>query len=176
MSKRQYCGDFYSISSVQSLSHVWLFATPWTAAHQASLSITNSQSLLKLMSIESVMPSKHLILIPFSSRLQSFPASGSFQINQFFASGGQSFSFFVSPSNEYSVLISFRMNWFDLLAVQGTLKSFIQHHSLKVYRINGSLLFSWEKKSKRWAHPVAHVGSHCTVSRPAAFMESWNTH
>ena len=79
-----------SFSSVQSLSHVRLFVTPWTAAHQASLSITQSWSLLKLMSIESVMPSNHLILvIPFSSCLQSFPASGSFLMSQFFPSGGQ---------------------------------------------------------------------------------------
>ena len=84
-------------SSVQSLSHVQLFATPWTAARQASLSITNSQSLLKLMSIESVMPSNHLI--PFSSRLQSFPASGSFQMSQFFVSGGQSIGvWYLRPS------------------------------------------------------------------------------
>ena len=77
------------VSSVQSLSHVWLFATPWTAARQASLSITNSWSLLKFMSIESVMPSKHLILChPLLTHLQSFPASGSFQMSQFFASGG----------------------------------------------------------------------------------------
>ena len=88
-------------------------ATPWIAAHQASLSITNSQNLLKLMSIESVMPSNHLILChPFSSHLQSFPASGSFPSSQFFTSGGQSwsFSFSISPSNEYWGLISFRMN------------------------------------------------------------------
>ena len=88
-------------SSVQSLSPVQLFATPWTAAHQTSLSITNSQSLLKLMSIESVMPSKHLILcIPFSSHLQSFQASGSFPLNQFFTSGGQS----IGASNSALVL------------------------------------------------------------------------
>ena len=109
--------------------------TPWTAAFQASLSITNSRSLLKLMSIESVMPSSHLILcLSFSSHCQSYPASGSFQMSQFFASGGQSigvFSFSISPSSEYSGLISFRTDWFDLLAVQGTLKSLLQHHSSK---------------------------------------------
>ena len=117
-------------------------------------------------------PSISSSVVPFSSHLQSFPALGSFQMNQFFASGGQSFSFFVSPSNEYSVLIS----WFDLLAVQGTRKSLLQHHSSKVYRINRSLFFSCEKKSKQWEHPETCVGSHCTVSRPAAFMESWDTH
>ena len=97
-------------SSVQSLSRVQLFATPWTAAHQASLSITNSWSLHKLMSIESVISSNHLIsVIPFSSHLQSFPASGSFQMNQFFASGGQSTGASVSAS----VLL---MNiWIDFL-------------------------------------------------------------
>ena len=98
----------------------------------ASLSITNSQSLLKLMFIEPVMPSNHLI--PFSSCLQSFPTSGSFQMSQFFVSGGQSigvFSFSISPSNEYSGMISFRMDWLDLLAVQGTLKSLLQHRSSK---------------------------------------------
>ena len=94
-------------SSVQSLSRVWLFVIPWTVARQASLSITNSWSSLKLMSIESVMTSNRLILCrPLSSRLQSFPASESFQKSQFFASGGPkywSFSFSISPSNEYSV-------------------------------------------------------------------------
>ena len=100
-----------SLSSVQSVSHVWLFGTPWTAAQQASLSITNSRSSLKLISIESVMPSDHLI-VPFSC-LQFFPASGSFQRSQFFASGGQSmsFSFSINPATEYSGLISFRMDW-----------------------------------------------------------------
>ena len=86
-----FMGQIYSVSSVQFLNHVCLFATPRTAARQASQSITNSQSLLKLMSVESVMPSNHLILHrPFSSCLPSFPASGSFPISQFFASGGQS--------------------------------------------------------------------------------------
>ena len=122
--------------SVQSLSRVRLFASPWTAACQASLSITNSRSLLKLMSTELVMPSNHLILCcPFSSHLQSLPASGSFQMSQCFSSGGQSigvFSFNISPSIEYAGLISFRIDWFDLLVVPGTLKSLLQHHSSKV--------------------------------------------
>ena len=85
------------ISSVQLLSHIWLFATPWTATLQASLSITNSQGLLKLMSIESVMPSNHLV-IPFSSHPQSLPASGSFQMSQFFEPGGQSIGVSASAS------------------------------------------------------------------------------
>ena len=132
-------------SSVQSLSRVPLFVTPWTAARQASLSLTNSRSLLKLMSIELVMPSNHLILChPFSSSLQSFPPSGSFQMSQFFASGGQiieSFSFSISPSNEYSGLISFRMDWLELLAVQVILKSLLQHHSSKASILLHSAFF-----------------------------------
>ena len=92
-------GPKWCISSVQSLSHVQLFVTPWTAAHQASLSITNSQSLLKLMSIELGMPSNHLTLCrPLSSRLQSFPASGSFPVSQFFTSGGLSIGVSASAS------------------------------------------------------------------------------
>ena len=123
-------------SSAQSLNRVRLFASLWTAACWASLSVTNSRSLFKLMSVDSVMPSNHLILCcPLSSRLLSLPVSGSFQICQYFALGGQSTkvsaSASVLPSNEYSGLISFRMDWLDLLAVQGTLKSLLQHHSSK---------------------------------------------
>ena len=99
------------VSSVQSLSCVWIFATPWIAAHQASLSITNSRSSLKLMSVESVMPSNHLILCSLlSSCLQSFPASGSFPMNQFFASGGQS----IGVSASASVLPMTIQDWFPL--------------------------------------------------------------
>ena len=122
-------------SSVQSLSHVRLFVTPWTAARQASLSITNSQSLLKLMSIESVMPSNHLILccplllLPsiFAS-IRVFPSESVLCIRW---PKYWSFSFSISPSSEYSELTSFRMDWLDLLAVQETLKSLLQHHSSK---------------------------------------------
>ena len=122
-------------SSVQSLSHVQLFATPWTTACQASLSITNSQSLLKLMFIESMMPSSHLILcrpllllppIPSSIRVFSNESTLHMRWPKYW-----SFSFSVSPSNEHPGLISFRMDWLDLLAVQGTLKSLLQHHSSK---------------------------------------------
>ena len=119
-------------------------ATPRTAAHQASLSLTTSLSLLKCVSVESMMPSNHLILChPFSSCPQSFPASGSFQMSQFFASGGQSisFSFNISPSNEYSGLVSCRMDWLDLLAVQGTLKSLLQLHSSKASILRHSAFF-----------------------------------
>ena len=110
------------LSSVQSLSRVRLFATPWTAARRASLSITNSWSVIKLMSIELVMPSNHpSSVVPFSLCLQSFPASGSFPVSWLFTSDGQSIQL-QHPSNEYSGLISFRINWFDLFAVQGTLQ------------------------------------------------------
>ena len=106
------------------------FATPWTAAHQASLSITNSQSLCKLMSIESVMPSNHLILwCPFLLPPSIFPSTMVFSNESVLCirwPNYWSFSFSISPSNEYSGLISFRMDWLDLLAVQGTLKSLLQ--------------------------------------------------
>ena len=108
------------------------------------LSITNPWSLLKLMSIELVMPSNHLILCHPLLHLQSFPDSGSFKISQLFASGGQSiwsFSFNISPSNEFSGLISCRMDWLDLLAVQGILKSLLQHHSSKTSILWSSAFF-----------------------------------
>ena len=124
-------------SSVQSLSHTWLFATPWTVACHTFLSIANSRSLLKLMSIESVIPSNHLILCCPLLLLPSFFPSirvfskGSFPAPRIKCPKYWSFSFSISPSNEYLGLISFRMDWFDRLAVQGTLKSLLQHHSLK---------------------------------------------
>jgi len=121
--------------SVQLLSCVLLFATPWTAACQASLSFTISQSLLKLMSIESVIPSNHLILCcPFLLPLSIFPSIRVFSNESALCIRFPkywSFSFSISPSNEYSGLIYFRIDWFDLLAVQGTLKSLLQHHSSK---------------------------------------------
>ena len=124
-----------SFSSVQLLSRVRLFATPWTAARQASLSITTSWSLLKLMSIESVMPSNHLILCrPLLLLPSIFPSNRVFSNESALLIRWPKywrFSFNVSPSNEHSGLISFRMDWLDLLAVQGTLKSLIQHHSSK---------------------------------------------
>jgi len=125
----------YTLLSVQSLSHVQLFATPWTAACQASLSITNARSLLKLMSIESVMPSNHLILCcPLLLLPSVFPSISVFSNESVLRIRWPkywSFSFSISPSNEYSRLISFRIDWLDLFAVQGTLKSLFQHHSLK---------------------------------------------
>ena len=129
-------------SSVQSLSHLQLFVTPWTAARQASLSITNSQSLLKLMSIESVMPSNHLILYhPLLLLPSIFPIIKVFSNESVLHIKSISFSFSISPSNEYSGLISFRMDWFDLLAVQGTLKSLLQHHSSKTSTLRSSAFF-----------------------------------
>ena len=130
-----FCYMWDQFSSVQSLSRVRLFRTPWTSARQASLSITNSQSLLKLMSIELVMPYSHLILCCPLLLLPSIPPS-----NRVFSNESTlrmrwpkywSFSISISPSNEHSGLISFRMDWLDLLAVQGTLKSLLQHHSSK---------------------------------------------
>ena len=122
-------------SSVQSLSHLWLFVTPWIATHQAFLSITNSWSLPKLMFIESVMPSSHLILyrplfllspIPASIRVFSNESTLCMRWPKYW-----SFSFSIIPSKEIPGLISFRMDWLDLLTVQGTLKSLLQHHSSK---------------------------------------------
>ena len=121
--------------SFQLLSRVQLFVIPWTAAHQASLSITNSWSLLKFMAIELVMPSNHLILCRSLFLLPSvFPSIRVFSSESVLHIRWPkywSFSFSISPSNEYSGLISFRMDWFDLLAVQGTLKCLLQHHSSK---------------------------------------------
>ena len=125
----------FSLRSVRSLSHVLLFATSWTSACQASLSIPNSLSLLKLMSIASVMPSNHLILCrPLLFPPSIFPSIRLFSNESVLRIRWPkywSFSFGISPSNEYSGLISFQMDWLDLLAVQGTLKSLLQHHSSK---------------------------------------------
>ena len=130
--------------SIQSLSHVRFFATQWIAAHQASLSITNSRSSLRLTSIESVMPSSHLILcrpllllptIPPSIRVFANESTLCMRWPKYW-----SFSFSMSPSKEHPGLISFRMDWLDLLAVQGTFKSLLQHHSSKA-----SILMRWMK-------------------------------
>ena len=123
------------INSVQLLSHVQLFVTPWTAAHQASLSINNSRSQFKIMSITSVMPSNHLILChPLLLQPSIFPSIRVFSNESVHRNRWPkywSFSFSISPPNVYSGLISFRIDWLDLLAVQGTLKSLLQHHSSK---------------------------------------------
>ena len=135
----------HSFSSVQSLSHVRLFATPWTAAHQASLSITNSWSLLKLMSIESVLPSNHLIfchpLLLLPSVFPSIKVFSSESVLHIRWPKYWSFSFGISPSNEYLGLISFRIDWLDFLAVQVILKSLLQHHSSKASVLQHSAFF-----------------------------------
>ena len=145
---------------VQSLSHVRLFAPPWTAAHQASVSITNSRSLLKLTSIESVIPSNHLILL--------FPPSVFPRIRVFSKESVLcirwpkywSFSFSISPSNEYSGLISFRMDWLDLLVVQGTRKSLLQHHSSKATILQCSAFFVVQL-----SHPYMTTGKTISLTR-----------
>ena len=136
----------YQFSSVQLLTHVRLFVTPWTAARQASLSITSSQSLLKFMSLELVMPSNHLILChPLLLPPSIFPRIRAFSNESVLCIRWPkywSFSFSISPSNEHPGLISFRMDWLDLLAVQGTLKSLLQHHSSKASVLQHSAFFT----------------------------------
>ena len=152
-----------SVSFVQSLSHVRLFATPWTAARQASLSITNSQSLLKLIPIESMMPSSclslccPLLLLPSifpSIRVLSNESALHIRWPKYW-----SFSFNISPSNEYSGLISFRMDWVDLFAVQGTLKSLLQHHSSKASILRCSAFFIVQL-----SHPYMTTGRNIALS------------
>ena len=150
MHPQKYLRNYLSVkswlSSVQSLSGVWLFANPWIGARQASLSITNSRSSLRLMSTESVMPSSHLILcrpllllprIPPSIRVFSNVSILCMRWPNYW-----SFSFSISPSNEYPGLISFRMDWLDLLPVQGTLRSLLQHHSSKASILQCSAFFT----------------------------------
>ena len=159
--------------SVQLPSHVWLFVTLWTPSGQASLSITKSRRLLKLMSIELVMLSNHSYsVVPFSSHLQSCPASGSFQMSQFFASGGQSIGVSALASvlpMKYSELISFRIDWFDFLAVQETLRSLLQHHSSKASILRCSAFFMVQLSHHTWlqesgsGHSVSNI-THCKVS------------
>ena len=147
-------------SSVQLFSCVQLFVTPWAAARQASLFITNSWSLLKLMSVESVMPFNHLILCWSLLPLAIFPS-----IRVFSNESGlpirwpKYWSFSFSPSNEYSGLISFRMDWLDLLAVQGTLKSLLQHHSSKA-----SIHQNMHRNEWKWKHNNPKPVGHCKSS------------
>ena len=133
------------LGSLQLLSHTQFLATRWTTGCQAALSITNSLSLLKLTSIESVMPSNHLILChPLLLLPSIFPSIRVFSNESVLHIRWPkywNFSFSISPSNEYSVLISFRMHWLDLLAVQGTLKSLLQHHSSKASVLRCSVFF-----------------------------------
>ena len=152
-----------SAGSVQSLSRVQLFATPWTTALQDSLSITNSQSLLKLMSIESVMPSNHLILCRPLLLPSVFPSIRVFS-NELVVHirwpKCWSFSFSISPSNEYLGLISFRIDWFDLLAVHGTLKSLLQHHSSEASIFRCSAFFIVQL-----SHPYMTTGKTTALTR-----------
>ena len=151
-------------SLVQSLSHVRLFVTLGTAAPQTSLSITNSQSLPKLMSIESVMPSSHLILCrPFLRPPSIFPSIKVFPNESVLHIRWPkywNFSFNISPSNEYSGLISFRMDWLDLLAVQGTLKSLFQHHISKAPILWHSAFFVVQL-----SHPYMTTGKTIALTR-----------
>ena len=152
------------LSSVQLLNHVRLFATPWIAAHQASLSITNSQSSLRLTSIQSVMPSSHLILchpfhllppIPPSIRVFSNESTLRMRWPKYW-----SFRFSISPSKEHPGLISFRMHWLDLLAVQGTVKSLLQHHSSKASILQCSAFFTVQL-----SHPYMTTGKTIALTR-----------
>ena len=163
------------ISSVQSLSRVQLFANPWTAVCQASLSITNFWSLLKLMSIESVMPSNHhtlcrpLLLLP-----SIFPSIRVFSNESVLCIRWPkywSFSFSISPSNEYSGLISFRMDWLDLLAVKGTLKSLLQHNSSKplVLQCQRSLWSNSHIQRDYWKNHSFDYTNLCCQSNVSAF-------
>ena len=155
-------------SSVQSLSHVQLFATPWVAARQASLFITNSWSSLRLKPIESVMPSSHLILcrplfllppIPSSIRVFSNESTLPMRWPKYW-----SFSFGISPSNEHPGLISFRMDWLDLLAVQGILKSLLQHYSSKPSIFRHSAFFTVQL-----SHPSMTTGKIIALTRQTFF-------
>ena len=149
---------------VQSLSCVWLFAIPWTAARQASLTITICQSLLKFMSIESVMPSNHLIFYcPLLLLPSIFPSIRVFSNESALYIRWPkywSFSCSKSPSNEYSGLISFRIDWFELLAVQGTLKSLLKHHSSKASILWRSAFFMIQL-----SHPYMTTGKTITMTR-----------
>ena len=151
-------------SSLQSLSFIQLFVTLWTAANQASLSITNFQSLLKLMSAESVMPSSHLILChPLLLLPSVFPSIGVFSDESVLHIRWLKYwscSFSISPSNEYSGLISFRIDWFDLVAVHGTLKSLLQHHNSKASILWHSALFTVQL-----SHPYMTTGKTIALTR-----------
>ena len=151
-------------NSVQLLSHVWLFATPWIAARQASLSITISRSSHRVLSIELVMPSSHLILCrpllrlsPIPSRIRVFSNESTLRMRW---PNYWSFSFSIIPSKEHPGLISFRMDWLDLLAVQGTLKSLLQHHSWKASILRRSAFFTVQL-----SHPYMTTGKIIALTR-----------
>ena len=161
---KSFCTAKNAISSVKLFSHVRLFATPWIAASQASLSITNTQSSLKLMSIESVMPSSHLILChpllllpPIPPRIRVFSNESTLHMRW---PKYWSFSFSIIPSKGHPGLISFRMDWLDLLAVQGTLKSLLQHHSSKESILQHSAFFTVQL-----SHPYITTGKTIALAR-----------
>ena len=158
-------------SSVHSLSRVRLFATPWIAARQASLSIINSRSSLKLTSIESVMPSSHLILccplLPLPPILPSIRVFSNESTLCMRWPKYWSFSFSIIPSREHPGLISFRMDWLDLLAVQGTLKSLLQHHSWKASILRRSAFFTVQL-----SHPYMTTGKTIALTR-RTFVGKW---
>ena len=164
MDKQNMVHTSVQFSSVQSLSLIWLFETPWVAACQAALCITNSQNLLSLMSFESVMPSNQLILCcPLLILPSIFPSITVFSN----ASGLRirwpkywSFSFSISPSKEYSEMMSFRMDWLDLLDVQGTLKSLLQHHSSKASILQHSAFLMFQL-----SHPYMTSGKTIALTR-----------
>ena len=160
-------------SLVQLLSCIWLFATPWTAAHQASLSITNSWSLLKLLSVASVMPSNHLILCcPLLLPPSIFPSIRVFSNESVLCirwPKDWSFSFSTNATNEYSGLISFRIDWLALLAVQGTLKSLLQHHSSKVLILLCSAFFIVQ-----FSHPYMIIGKTIALTRWTFVDYQWS--
>ena len=165
LGKEKICSQWFS--SVQfscSVVSDWFFATPWTTAHQASLSITNSQSLLKLMSIELVMPSNHVILYrPLLLPPSIFPSIRVFSNESVLHIGWPkywSFRFSISPSNEHAGLISFRMDWLDLFMVQGTLKSLLQHHSSKASVLQHSAFFIVQL-----SHPYMTTGKTVALTR-----------
>ena len=159
-----FCSLYFQFSSVQSLSRVRLFVTPWTTACQTSLSITNSQSPPKPISIETVMPSNHLILCCHLLLLPSiFPSIRVFSNESalhIMWPKYWSFSFNINPSNEHPELISFRMDWLNLLAVQGTLKSLLQHHSSKASILRRSAFFTVQL-----SHPYMTTGKTIALTR-----------
>ena len=159
-----YIWDIYIVVVVQSLNHVWLFATPWIAPRQASPSLTIFQSLFKLVYIESMMPSNHLILCCLFLLLPSiFPSIRGFSNELAFCIRWPkywSFSFSISPSNEYPGLISFIIDWLDLLAVQGTLKSLLQHHGSKA-----SILWLSAFFMAQISHPYMTTGKTIALTR-----------
>ena len=178
--------ELTAFSSVQSLSHVWLFMTPWTAAHYASLSITNSWSPPKPMSVESVIPSNHLIFChPLLLLPLIFPSIRVFSTESALLGRWPkywSFSFSISPSSERPELISFRMDRLDLLAVQGTLKNLLQHHSTKTSVLLDSafLIVQLSHPSVRfgcsvvsnslWPHEPQHARHPCPLPTPRVFQ------